>query len=61
MPLLKFDYLRPRTTEELAVTLAEHGTDAKLFAGGTDLVVLMRDKLVRLKYVIDIKGIEELR
>jgi len=61
MPLPKFDYLRPRTTEELAAALAEHGADAKLFAGGTDLVVLMRDKLVRPKYVIDIKGIEELR
>ena len=61
MPLPKFDYLRPRTTEELAAALAEHGADAKLFAGGTDLVVLMRDRLVRPKYVIDIKGIEELR
>lgn len=61
MPLPKFDYLRPRTTEELAAALAEHGADAKLFAGGTDLIVLMRDKLVRPKYVIDIKGIEELR
>ncbi len=61
MPLPKFDYLRPQTTEELAATLAEHGADAKLFAGGTDLIVVMRDKLVRPKYVIDIKGIEELR
>lgn len=61
MPLPKFDYLRPRTTEELAAALAVHGADAKLFAGGTDLVVLMRDRLVRPKYVIDIKGIEELR
>jgi len=61
VPLPKFDYLRPRTTEELAAALAVHGADAKLFAGGTDLVVLMRDRLVRPKYVIDIKGIEELR
>lgn len=61
MPLPKFNYLRPRTTEELAAALAEHGADARLFAGGTDLIVLMRDKLVRPKYVIDIKGIEGLR
>lgn len=40
--------------------LAEHGREAKLLAGGTDLLVLMRDRLVRPKYVIDIKGIEEL-
>jgi carbon-monoxide dehydrogenase medium subunit len=60
VPLPKFDYLRPRTTEELSAALAEHGADAKLLAGGTDLLVLMRDRLVRPKYVIDVKGIEEL-
>ncbi len=60
MPLPKFDYLKPQTTEELAAALAEHGADAKLLAGGTDLLVLMRDRLVRPKYVIDVKGIEEL-
>ena len=41
--------------------LAEHGEDAKIFAGGTDLLVLMRDRVVRPKYLIDIKSIEELR
>lgn len=56
----KFDYLRPRTTEKLIGLLAKHGEDAKLFAGGTDLLVLMRDKIVRPKYVIDLKGIDEL-
>jgi len=60
VPLPKFDYIKPRTTEELSVALAEHGADAKLLAGGTDLLVLMRDRLVRPKYVIDIKGIEDL-
>jgi len=61
VPLPKFDYLKPQTTEELSAALAEHGMDAKLLAGGTDLLVLMRDRLVRPKYVIDVKGIEELR
>ncbi|MDI6884084.1 MAG: xanthine dehydrogenase family protein subunit M [Hadesarchaea archaeon] len=56
----KFDYFRPKTTEELVNLLAKYGEDAKMFVGGTDLLVLMRDKLIRPKYVIDLKGIEEL-
>lgn len=61
MPLPKFDYIGPSTVEELAAVLAKHGVDAKLLAGGTDLVVLLRDRLLRPRYVIDVKGIEELR
>ena len=61
MPLPKFDYLKPKTVEELAGILADHAEDAKIFAGGTDLLVLMRDRLVRPKYLVDIKEIEELR
>ena len=60
VPLPKFDYIKPQTTEELSAALAEHGMDAKLLAGGTDLLVLMRDRLVRPKYVIDIKEIKDL-
>ncbi len=61
MPLPKFDYLKPKTVEELAGILADHAEDAKIFAGGTDLLVLMRGRLVRPKYLVDIKEIEELR
>lgn len=60
MPLPKFDYLKPKTMREAVNLLAEHGEDAKIFAGGTDLLVLMRDRVVRPKYLIDIKSIEEL-
>lgn len=61
MPLPEFDFIRPKSVEELTSILAKHGGEAKLMAGGTDLLVLMRDRLVRPKYVVDIKGIEELR
>lgn len=60
MPLPKFDYLKPKTVEELTALLAEYGKETRLLAGGTDLLVLMRDKLARPKYVIDIKGVREL-
>jgi carbon-monoxide dehydrogenase medium subunit len=60
LPLPKFDYLRPKTMREAVNLLVEHGEDAKILAGGTDLLVLMRDRVVRPKYLIDVKGIEEL-
>ncbi|MCS7131213.1 MAG: xanthine dehydrogenase family protein subunit M [Hadesarchaea archaeon] len=60
MPLPKFDYFKPKTVEELTALLAEYKKEARLLAGGTDLLVLLRDRLVRPKYIIDIKGIEEL-
>lgn len=59
--MVKFDYLKPRTEKELTTLLAKHADEAKLMAGGTDLLVLMRDKILRPRYVIDIKGIPELR
>jgi carbon-monoxide dehydrogenase medium subunit len=57
----KFDYLKPKTENALAAMLAKHAGDAKLLAGGTDLLVLMRDRILKPRYVIDIKGIPELR
>lgn len=60
MPLPKFGYIRPSTVKELVSALAKHKADAKIIAGGTDLVVLLRDKIVRPNYVIDVKGINEL-
>jgi len=60
MPLPKFDYIRPRTMRKLVSALAERKADAKIIAGGTDLVVLLRDKIVRPNYVIDVKGVREL-
>jgi len=45
---------------KLVSALAEHKADAKIIAGGTDLVVLLRDKIVRPKYVVDVKGVREL-
>jgi carbon-monoxide dehydrogenase medium subunit len=58
--MVKFDYLKPKTKMDLALLLAKHAEEAKLMAGGTDLLVLMRDKVLRPRYVIDVKGVPEL-
>ncbi|MEM3420669.1 MAG: xanthine dehydrogenase family protein subunit M [Candidatus Hadarchaeum sp.] len=61
MPLPKFDYLKPKTVQEAVGMLAEHDGEARVLAGGTDLLVLMRDRAIRPRYLIDVKGIGELR
>jgi carbon-monoxide dehydrogenase medium subunit len=47
-------------SEALAL-LDEHGPDATLLAGGTDLVVALRNRTLRPKLVIDLKRVAELR
>lgn len=60
MYLPHFDYVAPRTTDQLASLLAEHKGNAKILAGGTDLLGMMKDKLVRPQLVIDISGLKDL-
>ncbi len=58
--LPKFDYFAPQTLQETFELLEKHGKDAKLLAGGTDLIVSLRAREQRPKSVIDIKGVKEL-
>jgi carbon-monoxide dehydrogenase medium subunit len=56
-----FEYTRPESVEEAVGLLAEHGADAEVLAGGTDLVIEMRNGWKEPKVVVDLKRIEELR
>ena len=56
-----FAYARPQTVEEAIALLEEHGDQAELLAGGTDLIIELRNAWKRPKVVIDLKRIEELR
>jgi carbon-monoxide dehydrogenase medium subunit len=56
-----FAYARPATLPEAVALLAEHGPDAKLLAGGTDLIIRLRDGTLRPSVVVDLKRIPELR
>jgi xanthine dehydrogenase FAD-binding subunit len=53
----EFDYLSPSTAEELYALMEEKKNDYLLYAGGTDLLILLRAKKVYAKHVIDIKKI----
>jgi CO/xanthine dehydrogenase FAD-binding subunit len=56
-----FEYHAPRTLDEAIALLDRYEANARLLAGGTDLVIQMTDRLVSPEHVIDLKGIEELK
>lgn len=58
--LSEFDYLRPETLDEALDMIREHGDDASVIAGGTDLVIKIAEKIMSPKTLIDIGRIEEL-
>jgi carbon-monoxide dehydrogenase medium subunit len=58
--MIGFDYRVPETLEEIFSTLDELGDDARLMAGGTALILLMKQRLVRPEVVLSLKRIGEL-
>jgi len=55
-----FHYVEPKTLEEAIQVLSELGTKAKVLAGGTDLLVMMKRKVIYPEYIVCIKNIREL-
>lgn len=53
-------YFEPETVAECTQLLEEYGPDAKLLAGGTDLVVRMRARALKPKAVISLNSVKEL-
>jgi carbon-monoxide dehydrogenase medium subunit len=56
----EFSYERPESLEEALQVLAASGSEVEILAGGTDLVIAMRDRSSQPKVVVDIKRIVEL-
>ena len=56
-----FDYLEPTTIAEACALLKQHGGEAKVFAGGAHLTILMKQGLYQPKALVNIKKIPELR
>ena len=55
-----FKYFKPSTLSEAISLLAQYEGRAKILAGGTDLLIQMKQKNMTFKYLIDIKNITEL-
>ena len=60
----KLSYLKPQTLKEALGYLNEYGAKVKPYAGGTDLMVQLREGSSRLKdveYLMDVQALPELR
>jgi aerobic carbon-monoxide dehydrogenase medium subunit len=55
-----FEYLAPGGITEAIALLQQYGEDAKLLAGGQSLVPMMKLRIARPKYLIDIHRIADL-
>ena len=53
-------YAAPTTVDDAVALLAEHGENARILAGGTDLIVQVREDGRDTELFVDAKGIPEL-
>src|SRR5664280_2892360 len=56
-----FQLLRPKTLDEAMALMAKYDGQVKVVAGGTDLLPSMKQKLFTPPYVLDLRGVSELR
>jgi len=56
-----FEYLEPTTVSEACALLKQHAGEAKVFAGGSHLTILMKQGLYQPKALVNIKKISELK
>jgi len=57
--LQEFSYTAPHSQDELFNLLHEHASKAKILAGGTDLLVNIRNSIIKPQILIDIKKVSE--
>jgi carbon-monoxide dehydrogenase medium subunit len=55
------DLFRPKSKKEAVTLLAQYAGKAKVLAGGTDLIVLMRAGKIMPEVVVSLNGLDELR
>jgi aerobic carbon-monoxide dehydrogenase medium subunit len=58
--MIPFEYRTPKNLKEVHATLTEFGTDAKLIAGGTALVIMMQQRLVRPSCLVSLRSVRGL-
>ena len=57
----RFELALPRSVDEALKVLKDRGSDAKLLAGGTDLLPQLKNGLIKPACVIDLSGVERVR
>jgi carbon-monoxide dehydrogenase medium subunit len=56
-----FDYLEPTTVAEACALLKQHAGEAKVFAGGAHVTILLKQGLYQPKALVNIKRIAEIK
>jgi len=58
----KISIYKPSTVDQAIQILSQHGTSAAVYAGGTDLLIRLKNRLEQApSYLVDIKKIDHLR
>ncbi len=57
----RFELALPRSVDDCLKTLAKRGADAKVVAGGTDLLPQLKNGLLRPAFVVDVARVAPLR
>lgn len=61
MPIIaEYEYLKVKSMEEALKIKSEYGNKAKVIAGGTDLIPLLKENYIRPEILIDLKGLKEI-
>ena len=55
--MIRFDYIEPPTLKKTFSLLDKHGDDARVIAGGTSLLIMMRQRLLMPKVLISLARI----
>src|SRR5579875_3822757 len=58
--MIDFDYRAPTSLDEALALLQQHGYSARVVAGGTALVILMKQRLVQPELLVSLRRIPEL-
>lgn len=58
--MYKFDFVAPRSPEDAVAQLRDRGPGGKLLAGGTDLLLQTKARLVKPAYLVDLSHLPEL-
>jgi len=58
--MIPFEYRTPKNLKEVHASIKEFGTDAKLIAGGTALVIMMKQRLVHPSCLVSLRSVRGL-
>jgi aerobic carbon-monoxide dehydrogenase medium subunit len=58
--MIDFDYQAPTRLDEALDLLKQHGDDARVIAGGTALVIMMKQRLVQPQVLVSLRRLPEL-